>query len=112
MPVSSSDPATFVALVLLLCVLLLIVRQTALSRRHRGYARRMARATGHPSVGPAELRPVRIMGADGEYVACLAPFGVELRYETNAGEQFLGRYPSDDAAIAAIAAHEADQLAR
>lgn len=108
---ASSDPATFVALVLLLCVLLLILRQTAIGRQHRRYARRMAQATGHPSAGPAEVRPVRIMGTDGEYVAELRPYGVELRYETNAGVQFLGRYPSDDAAIEAIAEHEAAQTA-
>lgn len=106
---ASSDPATFVALVLALCVLLLIGRQAAIRRQHRAYARRMARTTGHPSAPPQE-RPVRIMGQDGEYIAELrAPGVVELRYQTNDGAEFLGRHPSDDAAIAAIAAHDRGQ---
>lgn len=109
MPVRS-DPATFVALILALCVIVLVVRQELIRRQHRAYARHMARTTGHPSVGATGSRPVRIMGPDGEYVAELrAPGVVELRYETNTGTEFLGRHPGDDAAIAAIIVHEAAQ---
>lgn len=104
-----TDPATFVALIALVLAVVLAVRLRMVRGQRRAYARRLAMATGHPSVPPQGNRPVRIMGQDGEYVAALGLFGVELRYETNAGVQILGRYPSDDAAIAAIAAHEAGQ---
>jgi hypothetical protein len=46
---ASSDPATFVALALLILVLLLAARLRASRRRRQSYARRLAERTGHPS---------------------------------------------------------------
>lgn len=109
---ASSDPATFIALVFLLLLLLTCLRLQHTRRLRQEGRRRLAEATGHPSTFQRDRRPVRIGGLDGEYVAELGGPGVEVRYETNAGTEYLGRYTSDDAAIAAIADHEAAQASR
>lgn len=103
---ASTDPATFVVLVLLLLLLLTALRLRRVRQQRREGQRRLAVATGHPSTFERTRRPVRISGLDGEYVAELGGPGVAVRYETNYGTELLGQYTSDDAAIAAIAAHD------
>jgi hypothetical protein len=132
---ASSDPASYVVLILLGLALLLALRL----RRARAQRRRdmwaLAEAVGHPSAWrhpPGHAGRLRIAdeaaerlaatgliatrsvpgisrvtarGLDGEYVLTVASSGIFVGYRSNSGWVDLGIYAAAEIAVEAIAEH-------
>lgn len=130
---ASTDPITFLVLILVAIVLLVTLRGR--SRRHAVESRLLAEATGHPSAGlPAAMSwaervrvasdaadrlaaagmvcaqmsgmpTVRARGLDGDYLVAVHGAAVTVHYEHNGGREQLGRFPATHAAVEVIVEH-------